>query len=69
MKILLIGLDSASPEILFTDERLQNIRRIMEIGCYGRLESVIPPQAVPAWMCTATSQDPGSLGIWPSQSL
>ena len=64
MKILLIGLDSASPEILFTDERLQNIRRIMEIGCYGRLESVIPPQAVPAWMCMATSQDPGSLGVY-----
>jgi predicted AlkP superfamily phosphohydrolase/phosphomutase len=64
MKILVIGLDSASPEILFTDERLQNIRRIMEIGCYGRLESVVPPEAVPAWMCMATSQDPGSLDVF-----
>lgn len=64
MKILVIGLDSASPEILFTDERLQNIRRVMEFGCYGRLESVTPPQAVPAWMCMATGQDPGSLGVY-----
>lgn len=68
MKILLIGLDSASPEILFSDERLQNIRRIMEIGCYGRLEGVIPSQAVPTWICMATSQDPGSLGVYGSHN-
>ena len=44
--------------------RLPNIRRLMEVGCYGRLESVIPPITVPAWMCMATSQDPGSLGVY-----
>jgi predicted AlkP superfamily phosphohydrolase/phosphomutase len=68
MKILLIGLDSASPEILFSDERLQNLRRVMEIGCYGRLEGVIPSQAVPTWMCMAASQDPGSLGVYGSHN-
>jgi predicted AlkP superfamily phosphohydrolase/phosphomutase len=36
----------------------------MERGCYGRLESVIPPITVPAWMCMSTSQDPGSLGVY-----
>src|SRR3954468_2172043 len=36
----------------------------MERGCWGRLESVIPPITVPAWMCMATSQDPGSLGVY-----
>lgn len=64
MKILIIGLDCAAPEILFGDERLQNIRRLMEGGCYGRLESIIPPITVPAWMCMSTSQDPGSLGVY-----
>lgn len=64
MKTLVIGLDSAAPEILFADERLTNFRRLMEVGCYGRLESVIPPITVPAWMCMATSQDPGSLGVY-----
>ncbi len=64
MKILVIGLDCAAPELLFGDERLVNIRRLMEAGCYGRLESVIPPITVPAWMCLATSQDPGSLGVY-----
>jgi predicted AlkP superfamily phosphohydrolase/phosphomutase len=64
MKILVIGLDCAAPEILLEDERLTNIRRLMDAGCYGRLESVIPPITVPAWMCMSTSQDPGSLGVY-----
>ena len=64
MKTLVIGLDCATPELLFGDERLTNIRRLMEGGCYGRLESIIPPITVPAWMCMATSQDPGSLGVY-----
>ena len=64
MKTLVVGLDCAAPELLFGDERLSNFRRLMEMGCYGRLESIIPPITVPAWMCMATSQDPGSLGVY-----
>ena len=64
MKTLVIGLDCAAPDLLFGDERLTNIRRLMEGGCYGNLETIIPPITVPAWMCMATSQDPGSLGVY-----
>lgn len=64
MKICVLGLDGAAPEIVFGDERLVNLRRLMDLGVYGRLESVIPPTAVPAWMCMSTSQDPGSLGVY-----
>ena len=64
MKTLVIGLDCAVPELLFGDERLTNFRRLMEGGCHGRLETIIPPITVPAWMCMATSQDPGSLGVY-----
>lgn len=64
MKILVVGLDCAAPEILLGHEHLTNLRRLMEHGCYGRLESVIPPITVPAWMCMATSRDPGSLGVY-----
>ena len=64
MKTLVIGLDCAAPEILFEHGGLNNIRALMERGCYGRLESVIPPITVPAWMCMSTSQDPGSLGVY-----
>lgn len=64
MKICVLGLDCAAPDIIFQDERLGNIRRLMSMGVYGRLESVVPPITVPAWMCMATSQDPGSLGVY-----
>ena len=64
MKLLVIGLDCAAPELLLGDERLVNLRRLMAAGAYGRLESVIPPITVPAWMCMATSQDPGTLGVY-----
>jgi len=64
MKICVLGLDCAAPEIIFGDERLVNLRRLMDAGVYGRLESVNPPITVPAWMSMATSQDPGSLGIY-----
>lgn len=64
MKICVLGLDCAAPEVVFGDERLVNLRRLMEAGVYGRLESVTPPITVPAWMCMCTSQDPGSLGVY-----
>ncbi|MBV9574305.1 MAG: alkaline phosphatase family protein [Acidobacteriales bacterium] len=64
MKICVLGLDCAAPEVILRDERLVNIRSLMQRGVYGRLESVIPPITVPAWMCMATSQDPGSLGVY-----
>src|SRR5882724_6378735 len=64
MKICILGLDCAAPEVIFGDERLVNIRRLMDTGVYGRLESVNPPITVPAWMCMSTSQDPGSLGVY-----
>jgi predicted AlkP superfamily phosphohydrolase/phosphomutase len=64
MKILVLGLDCAAPELLFGYEDLPNIRRLMEMGAYGRLESVVPPLTIPAWTCLATSQDPGSLGLY-----
>ena len=63
MRILVAGLDCAAPEILLRED-LPNLRRLMAGGIYGTLESVIPPITVPAWMCMATSQDPGSLGVY-----
>jgi len=64
MKTLVLGLDCAAPEILLQQPDLPNIRRLMELGMFGRLESVVPPITVPAWMCMATSRDPGSLGVY-----
>ena len=41
MKICVIGLDCCAPDVVFNDERLVNIRRLMDLGLYGRLESVV----------------------------
>ncbi len=64
MKICVLGLDCAAPEILLGNPDLPHLRALMQRGAWGRLESVIPPITVPAWMCLSTSQDPGSLGVY-----
>lgn len=64
MKICVLGLDCAAPEILLAREDLPNIGGLKQRGAWGRLESVVPPITVPAWMCMSTSQDPGSLGVY-----
>lgn len=64
MKILVIGLEGATPEIVFQDERLTTLRGLMEAGCYGLLEAASPPTSVPSWMCLATGRDAGSLGVY-----
>ncbi|HKS72702.1 MAG TPA: alkaline phosphatase family protein [Terriglobales bacterium] len=60
----MLGIDGAAPQVVFRDERLTNLRRLMDLGVYGLLESVMPPTAIPAWTCFSTSQDPGSLGMY-----
>jgi predicted AlkP superfamily phosphohydrolase/phosphomutase len=62
MKICVLGLDSATPALTFEDERLVNIRRLMELGVYGELQEVIPPGPMSGW-ALAASQDPASLRI------
>ncbi|HSM04640.1 MAG TPA: alkaline phosphatase family protein [Longimicrobiales bacterium] len=64
LRLLILGLDCAAPEILLEDEDLPNVRRLMEAGRYGRLESVVPAITVPAWLCMSSSQDPGTLGLY-----
>lgn len=64
MKICVLGLDCAAPEILLERQGLPTVRALMHRGAWGKLESVIPPITVPAWMCMSTSQDPGSLGVY-----
>jgi len=65
-KVLIIGLDSADPHLVFERWRddLPNLRRLAENGLWGRLESCIPPLTVPAWTCMAAGKDPGALGVY-----
>ena len=74
MKVLIIGLDGVGPEILsrWLNE-LPNLKRVMQIGVYGKLKSVIPPLTAPAWASFTTGKNPGKHGVfdfvYPTDSL
>jgi ATP sulfurylase len=65
-KVLVIGLDCLAPQLVFGTWRdeLPNLRRLVEQGLWGELESTIPPITVPAWSSMMSSKDPGVLGFY-----
>ncbi len=65
-RCLVIGLDCATPQLVLDapGDDLASIRSLMARGSYGRLRSTIPAITCPAWMCMATSKDPGTLGLY-----
>jgi predicted AlkP superfamily phosphohydrolase/phosphomutase len=66
MKLLIIGLDAAVPALVFEQwrDRLPNLNKLMQQGCYGNLTSCIPAITMPAWTCMISGRDPGELGIY-----
>ncbi len=66
MKLAVIGLDSAVPELVFERFRrdLPNLSRLMDEGSWGLLQSIHPPITVPAWTCMMSGYDPGELGMY-----
>ena len=65
-KVLVIGLDCATPRTLFQDflEVCPNIKRLMNSGVYGILRSSDPAITIPAWMVMVTGKNPGTLGLY-----
>ncbi|MBC7265026.1 MAG: alkaline phosphatase family protein [Chloroflexi bacterium] len=65
-KVLILGMDCMTPQLVFEQWRdeLPTFKSLMEGGIWGRLNSTIPPITVPAWMCMATSKNPGRLGFY-----
>jgi predicted AlkP superfamily phosphohydrolase/phosphomutase len=66
MKLMVIGLDCAAPQLVFERWRdeLPTLSGLMATGAYGRLQSTHPPITVPAWAAMMSSRDPGELGIY-----
>ena len=65
MKLLIIGLDCADPELVFGwKDELPNLNRLIEGGMYGPLLSSHPPITVPAWAVMMSGKDPGQLGYY-----
>ena len=65
-RVLVIGLDCASPELVFgrLRGRLPHLSALMDGGVFGPLESTIPPITCPAWASLVTGLDPGELGLY-----
>jgi len=65
-KLLVVGLDSVPPELLFGKllDSLPNTKRLCRYGTHGTLETCHPPITVPAWMVMMTGKNPGALGIY-----
>ncbi len=65
-KVLVIGLDAASPELVF--DRFSNdlpcLTQLRQRGMWGKLKSTIPPITIPAWTSMTTGCEPGQLGIY-----
>ncbi|MCL4544208.1 MAG: alkaline phosphatase family protein [Chloroflexi bacterium] len=66
LRLLIIGLDGASPQLLFERFRpsLPAISQLLDTSIWGELESVLPATSLPAWPALFSGRDPGELGIY-----
>src|SRR6478672_69573 len=66
-KAVVLGLDGATWDLLVPlAERgvMPNLKRALQQGRHGRLQSCLPPYSSPAWMSISTGKNPGSHGIF-----
>ncbi len=66
MKMLIIGLDSTPPSILYEGlgRELENLSSIVHEGSRYILRSSHPPITIPAWAVMVTGKTPGELGLY-----
>ena len=66
-KVIIIGIDGGTWSLLklFTNSGVMpNLKYLMQNGCWGYLESTIPPVTGPAWVSFATGKNPGKHGCF-----
>ena len=65
-KLLVIGLDSAAPALVFDRWRrhMPTLSDLIDRGAHARMLSTNPPITVPAWTAMMSSHDPGELGFY-----
>jgi len=66
-KLIIFGLDAAVESLLLPwvqAGKLPHLASLMKDGCYGRLESVMPPLTPAAWTSFMTGKNPGKHGIF-----
>ena len=66
MKVLVIGLDGATPELLnpwIEAGELPNLQRLVKQGASGKLRSTLPPISSSSWSSFVTGVNPGKHGL------
>lgn len=66
-KVIVIGLDGATWDLLkpwADDGKLPTLKKLMNEGTWGKLESTTPPTTFPAWQSLFTGMNPGKLGVY-----
>lgn len=65
-RMLVLGLDSVSPYLLFERflPQMPRMQALLRRSRYGTLRTIDPPITVPAWAVMFSGVDPGTLGIY-----
>jgi predicted AlkP superfamily phosphohydrolase/phosphomutase len=66
-RVLIIGLDAATPHLIerwAAEGRLPNIKKFLDDGAWGQLNSVANRNSAPAWSSMVTGLNPGKHGIY-----
>jgi predicted AlkP superfamily phosphohydrolase/phosphomutase len=66
-RVFLLGLDGATYDLFAPWARkgiLPNLKRLMELGTWGDLNSTVPPTTPTAWSACLTGKNPGKHGIF-----
>ena len=66
MKVFVLGIDSAEPDLVFNKWRskLPTISSLMEDGAWGKIASTVPPITCPAWVSGLSGYNPGHFGLY-----
>lgn len=65
--VIVLGFDGMEPRLtekMMNEGRLPNFARLRDMGSFGPLQTVIPPQSPVAWATFATGLNPGGHGLF-----
>lgn len=64
-KVVVVGLDGFNPDLVlqWADE-LPVLKKMMDHGVWGFIESTVPPITPQAWNCALSGKNPGRYGFW-----
>jgi len=65
-KVFVLGIDGAPPQLVFDKwiDELPNLKKLMDNGAFGRIESTIPPSTCIAWNSFFSGRDASDFGVY-----